>query len=197
MNLQEQISRIKSMMGIVNEVRVPRDERIQLYKDENIIVVIPLTHRALRKYANSCQWCINNEIREWEDYHKNKHVVIIQRNPKKLNIGITNHPTATEILMYQRWGEGYTFEDIEDILSYNFKNEEEAESYLRSLTTDINNFATNIVYYSPVNVVYDMEDNYIGTYGYDITDIPNVTPEVVKIIDDYILKDHKINSLGS
>jgi hypothetical protein len=99
--------------------------------------------------------------------------------------------------MYQRWGEGYTFEDIEDILNYNFKSEEEADSYLRSLTTDMDNFATNIVYYSLVYGVYDMEDNNLGTYGYDITDIPNVTPEVVKIIDDYILKDHTINSFGS
>jgi len=39
MNLQEQISRMKSMMGIISEVRVPRDERVELYKDDNIIVV--------------------------------------------------------------------------------------------------------------------------------------------------------------
>ena len=52
------------------EVRVPRSERIELYRDDNLIIVVPLTHRALLKYANRCQWCINNDISEWEDYHQ-------------------------------------------------------------------------------------------------------------------------------
>ena len=42
MNPQESIRRI------LKEVRVPRSERVELYKDENIIVVVPLTHRALQ-----------------------------------------------------------------------------------------------------------------------------------------------------
>lgn len=189
MNLQEQISRIQSMMGIVSEVRVSRDERVELYKDDNIIVVVPLTHRALRKYANSCQWCINNDLGEWEDYHKGKHVVIIQRNPKKEKIGITGNPTASELLMYERWGEGYTFDDIESILGYEFENQEQAEEYLGSLTKNIDNFATNILYYSPENGLYDMEDNRLQTYGYRIDDIPNVTPEVIEIMDNYLTKE--------
>ena len=84
MNLQESIRRI------VKEVRVPRNERVELYKDNNIIVVVPLTHRALQKYATNCQWCINDDKGEWEDYHKGKHAVIIQRNPKKPNKYIFN-----------------------------------------------------------------------------------------------------------
>jgi hypothetical protein len=189
MKLQEQINRIQSMMGIVSEVRVPRDERVELYKDDNIIVVVPLTHSALRKYANSCQWCINNDLGEWEDYHKGKHAVIIQRNPKKENIGITGNPTASELLMYERWGEGYTFDDIESILGYEFKNQEQAEEYLGSLTKNIDNFATNILYYSPEYGLYDMEDNRLQTYGYRIDDMPNVTPEVIEIMDNYLTKE--------
>ena len=77
MNLKENIRRI------LKEVRVPRSERVELYKDENIIVVVPLTHRALKKYAHQCQWCINDDRGEWEDYHQKKHAVIIQRKPKK------------------------------------------------------------------------------------------------------------------
>jgi hypothetical protein len=189
MKLQEQISRIQSMMGIVSEVRVPRDERVELYKDDNIIVVVPLTHRALRKYANSCQWCINDDLSEWEDYHKGKHAVIIQRNPKKIKMGITGNPTASELLMYERWGEGYTFDDIESIMGYEFKNQEQAEEYLGSLTKNIDNFATNILYYSPENGLYDMEDNRLQTYGYRIDDMPNVTPKVIEIMDSYLTKE--------
>ena len=171
---------------MINEVRVPRDERVELYRDENILVIVPLTHRALKKYANSCQWCINSDVSEWEDYHKGLHTIIIQRNPKEVKTGITGNPTASEILMGQRWGEDYTFNDIEDILGYGFENEQQAEEYLISLTKDINNFATNAVYYSPDYGIYDMEDNHMGDYHYEITDIPNVTPEIVKLIDEYL-----------
>ena len=101
MNLQEQISRMKSMMGVISEVRVPKKEREEIYKDDNIIVVVPLTHRALQKYATNCQWCINSELDEWEDYHKGKHAVIIQRNPKKPKIGITGFPIASELFLLE------------------------------------------------------------------------------------------------
>ena len=80
MILRESIRRI--LKEELTEVRVPRDERVELYKDNNIIVIVPLSHRALQKYSHRCQWCINDDKGEWEDYHKNKHAVIIQRNPK-------------------------------------------------------------------------------------------------------------------
>ena len=178
---------------MINEVRVPRDERVELYRDDNILVIVPLTHRALRKYANSCQWCINSDVSEWEDYHKGLHAIILQRNPKEVKTGITGNPTASEILMGQRWGEGYTFKDIEDILGYGFENEQQAEEYLISLTKDIDNFATNAVYYSPGYGIYDMEDNHMGDYHYEITDIPNVTPEIVKLIDEYLVNEEVLS----
>lgn len=171
---------------MINEVRVPRDERVELYRDENILVIVPLTHRALKKYANSCQWCINSDVSEWEDYHKGLHAIIIQRNPKEVKTGITGNPTASEMLMYSRWGEGYTVNDIQDILGYEFENEQQAEEYLSPLTKDIDNFATNVVYYSLEDGVYDMEDNRMSDYKYEITDIPNVTPEIAKVIDEYL-----------
>jgi hypothetical protein len=91
--------------------------------------------------------------------------------------------------MYERWGEGYTFDDIESIMGYEFKNQEQAEEYLGSLTKNIDNFATNILYYSPKYGLYDMEDNRLQTYGYRIDDMPNVTPEVIEIMDSYLTKE--------
>ena len=174
-------------MGILTEVRVPREERIQLYKDENIIVVVPLTHRALRKYANSCQWCINDDLGEWEDYHKGIHSVIIQRDPKKVKTGITGNPTPSEIFFINKWDTNdSTFQDICNILGYEFKDENEMKDYYLTLTNDINNFGTNIVYYSPKNGIYDMEDNFLWNFNYEISNIPNVTPEVIKIMNDYL-----------
>ena len=186
MNLKESIR--KTLRSYLNEVRVPRDERIELYKDNNIIVVVPLTHRALQKYANKCQWCINDDLSEWEDYHKGKHAVIIQRNPKKPKIGITGMATYGEIFILSRLDDGtWDWKTATGTLGYDFGgSKEKALEYYVNISNDINNFATNIVYYSPENGIYDMEDNFLWNYNIEIKDIPNVRPEVIKIMDDYL-----------
>ena len=188
MNLQETIRKI--LKSYINEVRVPREERIELYKDNNIIVVVPLTHRALQKYAHKCQWCINDDLTEWEENHKGKHAVIIQRNPKKETIGITGNPTASEIFVLTKWDNNeLDFDDVCQMLNYEFRDDRTMTDYYVTISNDINNFATNIVYYSPENGIYDQEDNFLWNYHYEITDIPNVTPEVIKIMDDYLHDD--------
>ena len=189
MNLQESIRRI------IREVRVPRNERVELYKDENIIVVVPLTHRALQKYATNCQWCINDDLTDWEEYHKGKHAVIIQRNPKKSKKGITGMETYGEIFILSRLDEGmWDWKTATDMLGYDFGgSKEKALDYYVNISNDINNFATNIVYYSPENGIYDQEDNFLWNFNYEITDIPNVTPEVIKIMDDYLQENEEMS----
>lgn len=189
MSIQEHIR------SVLREARVPRNERIQLYKDENIIVVVPLTHEALKKYAHKCQWCINDDRLEWEGYHRGS-MIIIQRNPKKPKMGITGHLIPSEIFIMGRWDEGgYKFRDVCEILGYNFKDEVEMGDYFVTVTNDINNFATNIVYYDQENGIYDQEDNFLWNYGYEISDIPNVTPEVIKIMNEFELPDNLSESI--
>jgi hypothetical protein len=188
MNLQEHIRKV--LRKELNEIRVPREERVQLYKDENIIVVVPLTHRALQKYAHRCQWCINDDLDEWEDYHKGLHAVIIQRNPKKPKVGITGQPVPSEIFLLAKWDNSESsFEDVCDMLEYEFRNDRTMADYYGTISNDINNFGTNIVYYSPENGIYDQEDNFLWNFNYEISDIPNVTPEVIKIMDEYLSKE--------
>ena len=188
MNLKENIRRI------LKEVRVPRSERVELYKDDNIIVVVPLTHRALQKYAHRCQWCINDDIGEWEDYHKGKHAVIIQRNPKKPKIGITGNPVASELFLLDKLEQNqYDLESIKNILGYQFKDRNEMVEYFQTIGNDISDFATNIVYYSPINGLFDQEDNYMWSYNMEISQIPNVTLEVIKIIDDYLSRSKNVD----
>jgi hypothetical protein len=192
MNQQENIRRI--LREELNEVRVPRSERVELYKDDNIIVVVPLTHRALQKYAHQCQWCINDDKGEWEDYHKGKHAVIIQRNPKKPKIGITGHPTASEIFLLAKWDNNQSsFEDVCQMLDYEFRNDRTMSDYYVTISNDINNFATNIVYYSPKTGIYDQEDNFLWNFNIEINDIQNVKPKVIEIIDDYIQKNEEMS----
>lgn len=184
------MKKIIAYADFVAEGRVPRSERVELYKDDNIIVVVPLTHRALQKYAHKCQWCINDDLGEWEDYHKGKHAVIIQRNPKKDKIGITGHPIPAEIFLLAKWDNNQSsFEDVCQMLEYEFRNDRTMSDYYVKISNDIDNFATNIVYYSPENGIYDMEDNFLWNFNYEISDIPNVTPEVIKIMDEYLTKE--------
>lgn len=187
------MKKIIAYADFVAEGRVPRSERVELYKDDNIIVVVPLTHRALQKYAHKCQWCINDDLGEWEDYHKGKHAVIIQRNPKKDKIGITGHPIPAEIFLLAKWDNNQSsFEDVCQMLEYEFRNDRTMSDYYVKISNDIDNFATNIVYYSPENGIYDMEDNFLWNFNYEISDIPNVTPEVIKIMDEYLTKEDSV-----
>lgn len=192
MNLQENIRKV--LREELNEVRVPRSERVELYKDNNIIVVVPLTHRALQKYAHQCQWCINDDIDEWEDYHKGKHAVIIQRNPKKPKIGITGNPTASEIFLLAKWDNNQSsFEDVCQMLDYEFKNDRTMSDYYVTISNDMNNFATNIVYYSPETGIYDQEDNFLWNFNIEINDIPNVKPKVIELMDDYLQENEEMS----
>jgi hypothetical protein len=192
MNLQEHIRKV--LQEELNEVRVPRSERVELYKDNNIIVVVPLTHRALQKYAHQCQWCINDDIYEWEDYHKGKHAVIIQRNPKKPKIGITGNPTASEIFLLAKWDNNQSsFEDVCQMLDYEFRNDRTMSDYYVTISNDMNNFATNIVYYSPETGIYDQEDNFLWNFNIEINDIPNVKPKVIELMDDYLQENEEMS----
>lgn len=173
--------------NVLREARVPREERIQLYKDKNIIIVVPLTHKALRKYATKCKWCINNDYRsEWEDYQKGKHVIIIQRNPKSEKIGITGKPTFIEIFVLDSYLSD--IKAINEILNFNFENRKQVEEYLSYLLDDINNFDTNIMYYAPNSIIFDKENNPVGDFGYKLEDVPNITPEAIEILNSYFNK---------
>ena len=61
--------------------------------------------------------------------------------------------------------------------------------YYVNLTNDINNFGINTVYYSPENGIYDMEDNFLWNYNFEITDIPNLPAGVIKIMDEYLTEE--------
>ena len=179
---------LKRYDDMINEGRVKRSERLDVFRNDDIIVVMPLTHNALRKYANKCQWCINDDIHEWQDYHKGKHVVIIQRKPKGTKKGVTGKSTAEEIYVLNRWDSGnWDIDAVEQTLEYQFRNETSMERYLLELTSDASNFATDIVYYSPESgSVYDMEDNNLADCNKDIYDVPNMALVIVDIINDFI-----------
>jgi hypothetical protein len=44
----------------------------------------------------------------------------------------------------------------------------------------------NTVYYGNEKDIYDSGDNYLRSFGYNISDIPNMTPEIIYIMDGYL-----------
>jgi hypothetical protein len=173
--------------NLLQEVRVPREERIELFRNEDVVVVIPLTHRALRKYATYCQWCIIRDVYEWEQHHQGTSMVITQRHPKPLKKGITGNPTFYEIYSLHRLRNNYDdLEYVNDVLNYNFDSDDEAIEYYEELIKDINNFGMNTIYYGNDKDIYDSGDNYLRSFGYGINDVPNMTPEIINIMDDFL-----------
>lgn len=178
---------IKEEQNILFEVRVPRDERIELYRNEDIVVVVPLSHRALRKYATYCQWCIIRDTYEWEEHHQGTSMVIIQRHPKPLKKGITGNPTFYEIYSLHRLNNEYDdLEYVNDVLNYNFESEDVALEYYQELIKDVDNFGMNTIYYGNDGDIYDSGDNYLRSFGYGLNDIPNITPEIINIMDNFL-----------
>jgi hypothetical protein len=162
------IPRFKYIMEeIITEARVKKSDRIDIYRDEHIVVVAPLTHRSLQKYASECAWCINSDVEDWELYHQGNIAIIIQRKPKKNKIGDTGQETPEEI---------YDF-------THNGFDSPEEEDYYDDLLGSIFNFDTNIVYYNPQSdIIYDKGDNCLTSFGYSIHDIPHMTEDIIKKI---------------
>lgn len=164
----------------LQETRVPRKDRIELYRDENIVIVIPLSHRALMKYATYCQLCINNpDDEEWEEYHQGKSLLVVQRytTPPK--------ETAKKIFLYRKIEQGDYH--LDDLLDFGFEPVESIEQITNELNVlykDINNFDTNVVLYTFSGnraSMWDAEDNEMSQYGYGLEDLPNVTPEIAEL----------------
>ena len=64
---------------ILQEVRVPKSERVNIYRDDRYVVVRPLTHRASCKYGAYTQWCISvpSEDDLWDEVDPNDTIVIM------------------------------------------------------------------------------------------------------------------------
>ena len=157
---------------IITESRVKKSDRIDIYRDKNVIVVAPLTHRSLQKYASECAWCINHDVEDWELYHQGNIAIIIQRKPKNNKIGDTGQETPEEIYDFTHNG----FDSLEE------------EDYYDELIGDIENFDLNIVYYNPQSdITYDKGDNCLTSFGYSIHDIPHITEEIIKKIKSTLM----------
>ena len=166
-------------------IKVRNWEKKELYRDVNIVIIAPLTHNALTKYAMNCQWCINDDQYEFDEYHKGSMILVIQRKPIESKIGITGRTTSEELFHFRKLLDGdanwdYTLE----MIKHNFKTIEQLKTYYDKLRLDISNFRLTVTYYNiETNYIYDMGDNFM--FDYHLKDIPNITPEAMSEIAEY------------
>ena len=177
---------LKSYKLFEAKIKVRGWEKNELYRDDNIVVIEPLTHNALTKYATHCQWCINDDIYEFDEYHKGSMVLIIQRKPIETKIGITGKSTADEIFYFRKLlDEDNNWEDTLLMLEHDFKTVEDVKIYYDKLRLDITNFRLSVVYYNTeTTYIYDMSDNFMFDYG--LNSIPNITEEAIESIKNNI-----------
>ncbi len=137
----------ESQYKILSEVRVPRKDRIELYRDNNIVIVVPLTHEALKKYATKCQWCINDDKTMFEDFHAGKSILIIQRQFKpRISKTIPNYTTGQEIFTYAKYLDGeWDINMVKNVTGISWIDEKEIENTWYDLTEDINNFIKHLI----------------------------------------------------
>lgn len=176
MNLIRKI--IRQEINKLFESRVERSDRVELYRDENIVVVIPLSHAALKKYATNCSWCINSDREEWKEYFEGVSVLIIQRHKKLPSI------PENEIFFLTKLENGRSsFDDLKDFDLY-YNSKEEALERFKYLTSNINNFDLSVALFIPDDhyTIWDSNDNEITQFGYSLSDIPNVNQNIIDII---------------
>lgn len=175
----------------IDEIRVPREERFEIYNDNNIVIVIPLSYRALTKYATYCQWCIIGDHIDWGEYYEGKSMLIIQRKGRP-----GGNRTAQKIFLLDKiTRRDYSMEDLLDYEFETYDSLEDAARDLDKLSKDINNFDTNVVMYTlsdNIHSMWDSEDNELSQYGFSLSDLPNVSPEIAKIafkgLKDFVSK---------
>ena len=173
------------------ESRVSRNERIELYRDDKIVVVVPLTQKALQKYATGCSWCINSDVREWEDYHEGKSILIIQRNRINNEIGITGNTKSEELYWLTKlYKNESSWSDIIDEIDYDKKLDNNWRDYYKKLSSDINNFDISVVFYNGINL-FDCGNNELSEFNKTIHDIPNLNNDIINIIDQFLKRSSK------
>ena len=63
----------KNNLFVINEVRVKESDRVKLYEDDKLLVVVPLTHKASCKYGANTPWCVAvpSEDEHFNEYTNN------------------------------------------------------------------------------------------------------------------------------
>ena len=96
---------------LLNEVKVKSSDRVKLYEDDKLLVVVPLTHQASCKYGSNTPWCVAvvGNTEHYSDYTSNGVLIyyIIKSNygdnKKKEYKLCYYHSYTEEFEEYQGW----------------------------------------------------------------------------------------------
>jgi hypothetical protein len=173
------------------ESNVKKNERIEILRDDNYIVVAPLTERASCKYGAFTHWCISAPGSGYfENYNninlegKDKLIFILNR---KLNI------TQKQKDVYDKYN--YIFYKYENSDFYDGENEETVLDKKLELeeTDDFLDFSKICIYYNykqRTYGIYSGNNIFLNDFGYDIhnLDAIGIEPYVIDAIFEFCKK---------
>lgn len=167
----------------ISEVSVKSSEKEEIYRDNNYIVIRPLTHFAARKYGCDTNWCTSVSNPQFFNSHTNDRdfiLYIINRNVKPQPLNVRNEKINYFVNQY---GNG----------SWDNMEQDEKERLL-----DYSRIAISVEFIGDqLNVtIFDANDfdiyEFTGEYGsVDVLPIPQ---NVKTIIDNYI--DEKASAVN-
>lgn len=166
---------IKSFEKFIMEGKVSKNEKIDIYRDNNYIVVEPLTHKASCKYGAFSKWCISvpNTSYIFDEGSPNHIIFIIQKNFTPTNI----ENIQKFLFLKEKYDDG---EDLtEDEMDIKAELEYDMTGYDFSKICIIQNKDKSVD-------IWDFNNNLINENHYrTIYDLP-IDNKVLDIIDNYL-----------
>lgn len=168
--------KLKSIILEILRERAAGDEKVDIYRDSNWVVVRPLTHFAARKYGCHTNWCTSTANPDHFAHHNKdgKYLIyILNRHAKPPSLSVRNEKVKDFIQAY----EDDTLENMSD---------EEKMAFV-----DFSRIALDV---SPsddgrptIEAIFDANDIDVGSYleMYSLSDL-NLPPNVENAIYDYI-----------
>jgi hypothetical protein len=160
---------------LLNETKVKSNEKVDIYRDENYVVVEVLSHKASCKYGAFTKWCISipNDSTAWEAGKDVKHIIFIINKKFK-----PNNEKISELAY------------LNDLNKNDELDEEDHEKYLELLSDEDAQDLSKIAIIIGKNKIEIWDSNNIDlsdVYPYGYKDLP-IDEKVIDAIDDYLNK---------
>ena len=153
---------------LVEKYKVARNEFIELYRDDDFVLVIPLTHEASKKYGSEAQWCTTKKEcdKEFQDHIKIGVLgyIVIRNNDLKKRL--ENNAFALYRLHNDSAGRTIVFDDRnieyrngEQWLSNKFDRVDKLFQFYKMMSNFNNHFDQVQKEKKPINEEYKYEIN--------------------------------------
>jgi hypothetical protein len=108
---------------ITEKHKVSKDEYVELYRDDDFVLTVPLTHEASKKYGSDTKWCTTNKecSKKFEDHKKIGTLAYITVRDKELKYKLENNAFA----LYRLYGDDVNRTIVFDDQNNEYRNGEQ------------------------------------------------------------------------